>query len=131
MYKLCSCSNKFVFLSLKLLRPEVRAWLFNEFLPLPVHATDLRAIPCQRSEKKGQRRKVDFQRIGPWPILSYSRDVRVSVCLFVLFHVLDFEAYFAPTSQVKCPKFLEIRNPWGKVLERSGLRIEHFCWEVV
>ena len=26
---------------------------------------------------------------------------------------------------------LEIWNPWGKVLERSGLRIEHFCWEVV
>ena len=33
--------------------------------------------------------------------------------------------------EVGCPKILEIRNPWGKVLERSGLRIEHFCWEVV
>ena len=22
---------------------------------------------------------------------------------------------------------LEIRNPWGKVLERSGLKFEHFC----
>ena len=32
-------------------------------------------------------------------------------------------------TEVGYPKFLEIRNPWGKVLERSGLRIEHFCWE--
>ena len=30
-----------------------------------------------------------------------------------------------------CPIFLEIRNPWGKVMERSGLRFEHFCLEVV
>ena len=36
-----------------------------------------------------------------------------------------------PLPKVGCPKFLEIRNPWGKVRERRGLRIEHFCWEVV
>ena len=36
-----------------------------------------------------------------------------------------------PLPEVGCPKLLEIRNPWGKVLERSGLRIEHFCWEEV
>ena len=36
-----------------------------------------------------------------------------------------------PLSKVGCPKFLEIRNPWGKVLERSVLRIELFCWDVV
>ena len=28
-------------------------------------------------------------------------------------------------------EFLEIQIPWGKVLERIGLRIEYFCWEVV
>ena len=51
-----------------------------------------------------------------------------SVCLMsdVPFHVLDFKAYFA-----RCPKILEIWNPWGKVLERSGLRIEHYSWEEV
>ena len=47
------------------------------------------------------------------------------------FHVLDFEAYFAPLPEVGCPTFLEIWNLWRKMLERSGLRIEHFCWEVV
>ena len=35
-----------------------------------------------------------------------------------------------PLPEVVCPKFLEIRNPWGKVLKRSGLRIELFCYEV-
>ena len=28
-------------------------------------------------------------------------------------------------------KFLEIRNPWGKVMERRGLRYEHFCLKIV
>ena len=36
-----------------------------------------------------------------------------------------------PLPKVGCPKFLKIQNPWGKVLERSGLRIELFCWDVV
>ena len=36
-----------------------------------------------------------------------------------------------PLPEVGCPKLLEIRNPWGKVLERSGLIFEHFCLEVV
>ena len=27
--------------------------------------------------------------------------------------------------------FLEIQNPWGKVMERSGLTFEHFCSKVV
>ena len=30
-------------------------------------------------------------------------------------------------SKVGCQKCLEIRNPWGKVMERSGLRFEHFA----
>ena len=33
--------------------------------------------------------------------------------------------------EVGCPIFLEIQNPWGKVMERSGLRFEHFCLKVV
>ena len=38
------------------------------------------------------------------PIRSSSRDVRVSVCQFVPFHVVYFEAYFAPTSQSRKSK---------------------------
>ena len=54
------------------------------------------------------------------------------MCLFdVPFHAVYFEAYFAPLPEVGCPKFLEFQNSREKVLERSGLRIEHFCWDVV
>ena len=59
--------------------------------------------------------------------------VCVSVCLFhrgqCVWYIL--RPILPPLPKVGCPKFSEIRNPWGKVLERSGLRIEHFCWEVV
>jgi hypothetical protein len=35
--------------------------------------------------------------------------------------------FLPPLPEIGCPIFLEIRNPWGKVMERSGLRYEHFC----
>ena len=39
---------------------------------------------------------------------------------------------FLPTlPEVGCPIFLEIRNPWGKVMIRNGLTFEHFSLEVV
>ena len=34
--------------------------------------------------------------------------------------------FLPPLPEVGCPIFLEIRNPWGKVVERSGLTFEHF-----
>ena len=64
------------------------------------------------------------------PIRSSSRNVRLSVYLS-LFMWYILRPILPPLPEVGCPKFLEIRNPWGKVLERSGLRIEHLCWEVV
>ena len=39
--------------------------------------------------------------------------------------------FLPPLPEVGCPIFLEIGNPWGKVLERSGLRYEHFCLKIV
>ena len=39
--------------------------------------------------------------------------------------------FLPPLPEFGCNFFLEIRNPWGKVMERSGLRFEHFCLEVV
>ena len=39
--------------------------------------------------------------------------------------------FLPPLPEVRCPIFLEIRNPWGKVMERSGLRYEHFCLKIV
>ena len=61
------------------------------------------------------------------PIQSSSRDVRVSVCVCVCpFSCGRFWGLFCPHFPKSDVKFLEIQNPWGKVLERSGLRIEHF-----
>ena len=39
--------------------------------------------------------------------------------------------FLPPLPKVGCPIFLEIPNPWGKVMERSGLTFKHFCLEVV
>ena len=60
--------------------------------------------------------------------------VAMSMCLYVclsLFMWYILRPILTPLHKVGCPKFLEIQNPGGKVLERSGLRIEHFCWDVV
>ena len=57
-----------------------------------------------------------------------SRNLRVCVSLFKWYILRPI---FPPLPEVGCPKFLEIRNPWGKVLERSGLKFEHFSLEVV
>ena len=39
--------------------------------------------------------------------------------------------FFPPLPKIGFPIFLKIQNPWGKVMERSGLTFEHFCLEVV
>ena len=70
------------------------------------------------------------------PMLSISRNVRPSVCVSVCLSVCSLLRYrltvfLPPLPEVGCPIFLEIRNPWGKVMERSGLRFEHFSLEVV
>ena len=59
-----------------------------------------------------------------------------SVCLFVCLCVCSLLRYclnvfLPPLPEVGCPIFLEIRNPLGKVMERSGLRYEHFCLKIV
>ena len=71
-----------------------------------------------------------FHRIGSlgW----FDLVVAICVCLSdVPFHVVYLRPIFPLLPEVGCSKNLEIGNPWGKALERSGLRIEHFCWEVV
>ena len=65
-------------------------------------------------------------------MLSISRNVRLSVCLSVCVSVCSLLRYrltvfSPPLPEVGCPIFFEIRNPWGKVMGRSGLRYEHFC----
>ena len=70
------------------------------------------------------------------PMLSISRNVRLCVRLSVRVSVCSLLRYrwtvfLPPLPEIGCQIFLEIRNPWGKVMERSGLTFEHFCLEVV
>ena len=51
--------------------------------------------------------------------------------VFFFLSFFTFEVFLPPLPKVGCPIFLEIQNPWGKVMERSGLTFEHFCLEVV
>ena len=50
------------------------------------------------------------------------------VCSLLKYHL---NVFLPPLPEVGCPIFLEIRNPGGKVMEKSGLRLEHFSLEVV
>ena len=70
------------------------------------------------------------------PMLSISRFIRLYVCLCVCLSICSLLKYrlnvfLPPLPEVGCPIFLEIRNPWGKVMERKGLRYEHFCLKIV
>ena len=70
------------------------------------------------------------------PMLSISWNVRLSVRLCVRPFVCSLLRYrlnvfLPPLPEVECPIFLEIQNPWGKVMERSGLRYERFCLKIV
>ena len=50
-----------------------------------------------------------------------------------LFSLLRYRllVFLPPLPKVGCPIFLEIQNPWGKVMARRGLRYEHFCLKIV
>ena len=68
------------------------------------------------------------------PMLSTSQNFHMFVCLFVCVCSLlryNLTVFLPPLTEVGCPIFLEIRNPWAKVMERSGLKVEHFSLYVV
>ena len=76
-----------------------------------------------------------FKALALWADAFYKSicpSVRVSVCLCVC-SLLKYRlnVFLPPLPEVGRPLFLEIRNPWGKVMERSGLTFEHFCSKVV
>ena len=75
---------------------------------------------------------VGFSKHWPsGPMLSLSQNVPMSVCLFVC-SLLRYRltVFLPPLPKVGCLIFW-IWNPWGKVMERSGLRFEIFSLEVV
>ena len=64
--------------------------------------------------------------------LKSPRKKKKNFTFLVFFVFWSFLTVFlTPLPEVGCPIFLEIRHPWGKVMERSGLRYEHFCLKIV
>jgi hypothetical protein len=55
---------------------------------------------------------------------SVCPSVCLCVCSLLRYRLLVF---LPPLPDVRCPIFLKILNPWGKVMERSGLRFCGFC----
>ena len=64
----------------------------------------------------------------PYVCLFVCLCVCLSVCSLLRYRLTVF---LPPLPEVGCPIFLEIQNPWGKVMERTCLRFEHFSFEVV
>ena len=54
--------------------------------------------------------------------------VCLSVCSLLRY---PLNVFLPPLLKVGCPIFLEIRNPWGKIMKRSGLRLKKNCLKVV
>ena len=76
---------------------------------------------------------ISFSKHRPsGPMFSISRNVLLCVCVSVC-SLLRFRLniFLPPLRKVGCLNVLEIRNPWGKVLERSGLGLELFCSKIV
>ena len=73
---------------------------------------------------------VHFQSIGPLGqcFLLVYLSICVSVCSLLRYCL---NVFLPPLPEVGCPILLEIWNPWEKVMERSGLRFEHFSLQVV
>ena len=40
---------------------------------------------------------------------------------------LRLTVFLFPLPEVQCPKFLDFRNPWGKVMERKGSDLKTFA----
>ena len=63
---------------------------------------------------------------------AFYRSICPYVCLCVCLFVCSLLRYrltvfLPPLPEVQCPSFIDIQNPWRKVMERNGLRFELFC----
>ena len=61
-----------------------------------------------------------------WANAFISQNVYMFLCLFVCLS-LCLTVFLPPLLKVQCPKFLDIKNCLGKVMERSGIRLEKYA----
>ena len=79
------------------------------------------------SESLGKSNEKKWPQI--WTFLfEYCQKLPRKKKVFFIFSLLRYRltVFLPPLPAVGCPIFLEIRNPWEKVLERRGLTFEHF-----
>ena len=83
------------------------------------------------SESLGKSNGKKWSQIWTFLFENCLKSSRKKKFFFFFFSVLRYclTVFLLPLPEVGCPIFLEIRNPWGKVMERSGLTFEHFVWK--
>jgi len=69
--------------------------------------------------------------VSDWKIFAH-KGCKIAVVEKVFYGFLKIclvrlNIFLPPLPEVQCPNFLDFQNPWGKVMERSGLRFEDFC----
>ena len=82
------------------------------------------------SESLGKSNGKKWSQIWTFLFENCLKSARKKSSFFLsLFSLLRYRltVFLPPLPEVGCPIFLEIWSPWGKVMERSGLRYEHFC----
>ena len=96
--------------------------------PLPIFLEIRNPWGKSNGKKWSQIRTFLFENF-----LKSPRKKKFFSLLFSVFFVFRsfLTVFLPPLPDVRCPIFLEIRNSWGKVIERSGLRYEHFCLKIV
>ena len=81
------------------------------------------------SESSGKSNRKKWSQI--WKLLlikGVKSPRRTKFFLRIFFHLFTLlNCLFAPFSEVQCLNFLDFQNPWGKIMERNGLRYENFC----
>ena len=108
--------------------------LFDKSCYAIFDAYHMSCVAWHHNSQTVRARKLNFQRIGP--LGQFFLCVKMLVCLSVCLFVRDtfcfrLTVFLHPLPKVQCPNFLDIRNPWGKVIKRNGLRFEQFCSKLV
>ena len=85
------------------------------------------------SESLGKSNGKKWSQIWNFFFENCQKSPRKKKFFFLTFFTLRYRlmVFLPPLPEVGCPIFLEIWNPWGKLMERSGLTFEHFCLKVV
>jgi hypothetical protein len=80
------------------------------------------------SESLGKSNVKKWSQIWTFLFENCRKSPRKKKFFLSLFSLLRYRllVFLPPLPKVGCPIFLEIQNPWGRVMEKSGLRYDNF-----